>query len=57
MTEDLVRKRGGTLPTAQQALNRMGQASEVANIIVFLISSDASFVTGAAYAADGGWLC
>ncbi|HLV01906.1 MAG TPA: glucose 1-dehydrogenase [Acidobacteriota bacterium] len=36
------------------ALGRIGRAEEVANVIVFLASSRASFVTGAAYLVDGG---
>jgi len=34
----------------------LGQAEEVARVIVFLASDLASFVTGAAYAVDGGLL-
>ena len=36
-------------------LGRMGRPDEIANVIEFLASSRASFVTGAALAADGGW--
>jgi NAD(P)-dependent dehydrogenase (short-subunit alcohol dehydrogenase family) len=35
-------------------LGRMGQPSEVANCVVFLLSDEASFVTGANWGADGG---
>ena len=35
---------------------KMGQPEEVARVIVFLASDLASFVTGAAYAVDGGML-
>jgi len=38
------------------ALGRMGSADEVARVIAFLASDDASFVTGAAVAVDGGLL-
>ena len=36
-------------------LGRMGTPAEVAACVRFLASSDASFVTGAALAVDGGW--
>ena len=37
-------------------LGRLGQASEIAKVIAFLSSEDASFVTGTAFLADGGAL-
>lgn len=37
------------------ALWRIGKAEEVAQVAVFLISDDASFVTGSAYVVDGGF--
>lgn len=39
-----------------QPLGRMGTADEIAAVIAFLASPDASFVTGEAVAADGGYL-
>ncbi len=39
---------------ARTALQRWGQPSEIAAVISFLASSDASFVTGAAIPVDGG---
>lgn len=35
---------------------RLGQADEVTNVILFLLSDAASFVTGACFEADGGYL-
>jgi NAD(P)-dependent dehydrogenase (short-subunit alcohol dehydrogenase family) len=34
---------------------RLGQASEVASIVAFLASDDASYVSGSAYTVDGAW--
>lgn len=34
---------------------RPGSPDEIANLIVFLASKSASFLTGGSYAADGGW--
>jgi NAD(P)-dependent dehydrogenase (short-subunit alcohol dehydrogenase family) len=39
---------------SERPLGRMGTAEEVAKAIVFLASDDASFITGAALAIDGG---
>ena len=35
-------------------LNRSGESSEVAKLVAFLASSDASFITGSEYTIDGG---
>jgi len=40
---------------AKSVFNRMGTPMEVANVMYFLASEEASFVTGATYFVDGGW--
>lgn len=37
-----------------QPLGRMGRPDEIASLILYLVSDESSFVTGAAYAIDGG---
>ena len=48
--EAALRERLANIP-----LNRIGDPEEMANVAAFLCSDEASFVTGAAILADGGW--
>lgn len=40
-------------PTAFQ---RLGTAEETANVIVFLLGPESTFVSGSVYSVDGGWI-
>jgi NAD(P)-dependent dehydrogenase (short-subunit alcohol dehydrogenase family) len=41
--------------TARTPLGRFGEPAEIAEMVVWLCSDRASYVTGSAYAVDGGW--
>jgi NAD(P)-dependent dehydrogenase (short-subunit alcohol dehydrogenase family) len=55
MTEDTMRRRGEAILT-QVPLARMGNPEEIAEMVVWLCSDRASYVSGAAYNVDGGWI-
>ena len=42
---------------ARFPLPRRGSVSEVSNLVLFLASDEASYITGAEFAIDGGWTC
>lgn len=44
-----------SLEAKEQPIGRIGQPEEVANLIYFLCSDEASFITGAIYPIDGGY--
>jgi NAD(P)-dependent dehydrogenase (short-subunit alcohol dehydrogenase family) len=55
MTEDTMKRRGEAI-IAQIPLRRMGQPNEIAEMVVWLLSERAGYVTGGAYNVDGGWM-
>src|SRR6266852_6236739 len=55
MTEETMRRRGEAI-MAQIPLRRMGEPGEIAEMVVWLCSDRASYITGAAYNVDGGWM-
>jgi NAD(P)-dependent dehydrogenase (short-subunit alcohol dehydrogenase family) len=59
---DLVMKRlsvdeaaARTMVISQHPIGRLGTAEDVANVIAFLCSDDAAFVTGSELVVDGGY--
>jgi NAD(P)-dependent dehydrogenase (short-subunit alcohol dehydrogenase family) len=55
MTEDTMRRRGAEI-LGQVPFRRMGNPEEIAEMVVWLCSERASYVSGAAYNVDGGWM-
>jgi dehydrogenase/reductase SDR family member 4 len=37
-------------------MKRLGKSEEIAGVVAFLVSDDASYVTGETIVAAGGWL-
>jgi glucose 1-dehydrogenase/3-oxoacyl-[acyl-carrier protein] reductase len=40
---------------AQISLGRAGQPREIGTVVAFLVSDDASYLTGQSIFVDGGW--
>jgi NAD(P)-dependent dehydrogenase (short-subunit alcohol dehydrogenase family) len=55
MTGPVMELRGAAV-LAQTPLKRMGNPEEIAEMVVWLSSDRASYVSGAAYNVDGGWM-
>lgn len=55
MTADVMQRRGDRI-IAQIPFGRLGQPGEIAEMVVWLVSDRASYVSGAAYNVDGGWM-
>ena len=55
MTEPGMQLRGEAI-LAQTPFKRLGSPEEIAEMVLWLCSERASFVSGAAYNVDGGWM-
>lgn len=55
MTQEVMARRGEELMAAVP-FHRMGKAEEIAEMVCWLCSDRAAYVTGAAYNVDGGWV-
>jgi NAD(P)-dependent dehydrogenase (short-subunit alcohol dehydrogenase family) len=55
MTRDAMSRRGDAI-MAQTPMRRMGRPEEIAEMVAWLCSERAGYVTGACYNVDGGWM-
>ena len=55
MTEDTMRRRGGRL-MAMVPFGRMGQPEDIGEMVLFLCSDRSSYISGACYNVDGGYM-
>ena len=55
MTEEVMRRRGEAI-LAQTPFHRMGTPEEIAEMVAWLLSDRASYVSGACYNVDGGYM-
>jgi len=55
MVDKIEASMGTSMNTSVQCLDRKAQPEEMANVIAFMLSDEASFVTGSVWSADGGW--
>jgi NAD(P)-dependent dehydrogenase (short-subunit alcohol dehydrogenase family) len=55
MTARMTPERGAAV-LAETPMKRLGEAEEIAEMVVWLCSERASYVSGAAYNVDGGWM-
>ena len=55
MTEDTMRRRSEQI-IGQIPFRRMGNPEEIAEMVVWLCSERATYVSGACYNVDGGWM-